>query len=69
MVGIEVELWNTMHAPDGGGVPHNLTPSEVVQLRSLAETCGGWIAYDGVSGLPFGPMEEWLARVGTGARG
>lgn len=69
MLGIEMEIWKAMRAPDGGGVPHNLTPSEVAELRSLAETCGGWIAFDHVSGLAFVPMEDWLARVGTGRHG
>lgn len=41
MLNIEVELWRAMHAPGGGGAPHNLTPDDAAQLQTIAETCGG----------------------------
>ena len=68
MQGIEVELWEAMHAPNGSRVSHSLTQNEAEQLRTMAETCGGWIAFDHVSGLAFVPMNEWLLRVGGNTR-
>lgn len=69
MLNVEVELWAALQAPDGRAVPHTLTPTEVANLWTMAEACGGWITSDPVSGLAFVPMDEWLLKVENSRQG
>jgi hypothetical protein len=59
---LEFELWKALGNPDRRYAGYNLSPNEITMLRSLSDSCGGWIVYDKVTQETFVPLSEWEKR-------
>ncbi|MFN7138095.1 MAG: hypothetical protein ACK4UN_02020, partial [Limisphaerales bacterium] len=59
MDGLEFALWRAViHGPCQYGQLY-LTQEHLGNLRSLSNSCGGWICFDDAEGERFVDFEEW----------
>ena len=59
---LEFILWAQVVGPSVTSTRLALAEQEKVELRRLANLCGGWIVFDETSEETFLPLEQWTAR-------
>jgi hypothetical protein len=60
MDGLEYALWHLLTTGQTRYGRSKVTSEELARLRSLSESCAGWIIYDEQKDETFVPLDEWL---------
>lgn len=61
MEDLEYQLWRAISSGPFRYGQLTITPAHVRKLKSLSDTCGGWIRFDDTLEESFVPVAQWTA--------